>query len=470
MYRGKKEGGQLYVETFINVINGEVDMSKKYDVIVVGAGPAGLIAAKVVGENGFDVALLEKKTEPEVLARACGATLDSANEYLHHDLFICNLRNKRLCFPAHGFSVKYDGDYRDSYACYFYSPSGNIMQAGVVEEQKKKGVYGKITSVVDKEILISSMLEEAKNYSVDVFPGVNVDKVTIEADGVKVEGSGQSFEGRYIVAADGINSQVAKITGLNEERTYLCQMRCVSYYVTGMELPEPDACAILYGYMKDGPSQAFIFPRPNIDEYNFIVITIHPKVDLAEATDYFMKDAFCASWFKNAKISNTLSANENCYTPIVEAYKNRVFISGDVGATQELEISGAIISGWKAGQAASVALQEENLGLEITATTKYIEWWKDAYVDYYSWDAYMKTWSLPYALGEPEVIDYLFGLLEPIPACFNPYTSRKHVGKAIRKVMPIIEKDKPEVLQKLGNMGIPFAEAIADITRMSKPI
>jgi hypothetical protein len=117
-----------------------------------------------------------------------------------------------------------------------------------------------------------------------------------------------------------------------------------------------------------------------------------------------------------------------------------------------------------------VALQEENLGLEITATTKYIEWWKDAYVDYYSWDAYMKTWSLPYALGEPEVIDYLFGLLEPIPACFNPYTSRKHVGKAIRKVMPIIEKDKPEVLQKLGNMGIPFAEAIADITRMSKPI
>jgi hypothetical protein len=36
--------------------------------------------------------------------------------------------------------------------------------------------------------------------------------------------------------------------------------------------------------------------------------------------------------------------------------------------------------------------------------------------------------------------------------------------------MPIIEKEKPEVLQKLGNMGIPFAEAIADITRMSKPI
>ncbi len=445
-------------------------MAKKYDVIVVGAGPAGFVAARAAGENGFDVALLEKKSDLTVLARACGATLDSANEYLHHDLFICNVRDKRLCFPAHGFSVKYDGDYRDSYACYFYSPNGNVMQAGVVEEQKKKGNYGKVTSVVDKEILLRCMLEEVKDCSVDVFPGVNVDKVTTTADGVKVQGNGQSFEGRYLIAADGINSRVAQVTGFNEDRTYLCQMRCVSYYVTGLELPEPDACMILYGYMKDGPSQAFIFPKPGIEEYNFIVITIHPKVDLEEARDYFMKEAFCAPWFKNAKISRTLSANENCYTPIVEAYKNRVFVTGDVGATQELEITGAIISGWKAGQAASVALQEENLGLEVTATSKYIDWWKEAYVNYYSWEAYMKTWSLPFALGEPEVIDYLFGLMEPIAACFNPYTSRRHVGKAIRKVMPTIEKDRPEVLQKLGKMGLPFTEIIADVTKMSKPV
>jgi len=446
-------------------------MAKRYDVIVVGAGPAGFVAARAAGENGFDVALLERKPDLTVMDRACGATLDSANEYLHHDLFICNTRDKRLCFPAHGFSVKYDGPYRDSYAFYSYSPNGNVMRAGVVEEQKKKGEYGKVTSVPDKEILFRSLLEEVKACSVDVFPGVNVEKVTTMDDGVKVEGSGQSFEGRYLIAADGINSRVARVTGFDDDRTYLCQMRCISHYVTGLELPEPDACMAIYGYLKECPIQAFIFPRPSVEEYNFIVITIHPKVDLEAASDYFMKEAFCAPWFKNAKISRTLSANENCYTPIVEAYKNRVFVSGDVGATQELEITGAIISGWKAGQAASLALQEENLGLEVTATAKYADWWKEAYVDYYSWDAYMKTWSLPFALGEPEVIDYLFGLLEePIPACFNPYTARKYVGKAIRKVMPTMEKERPEVLKRLGNMGLPFVEAIADVTKISKPL
>ena len=173
----------------------EVDMAKKYDVIVVGAGPAGFVAARAAGENGFDVALLERKKDVTVIDRACGQTLDSANEYLHGDLYRCNPRDKRLSFPAHGFSVKYDGPYRNAYAWHMYSPGGNGIQAGVVEEQKKKADYGKTTTVLDKEILLRCLLEEAKAYGVEVFPGVNVEKVTSATDGVKVEGSGQSFEG-----------------------------------------------------------------------------------------------------------------------------------------------------------------------------------------------------------------------------------------------------------------------------------
>ncbi len=169
-------------------------MAGKYDIIVVGAGPAGLTAAKAAGENGFDVALLERKAAPTVMDRACLQTLDSANQYLHHDLYRCNTRNKRLSFPAHGFSVKYDGPYTDIHARHFYSPNGNRIRGGVYEEQIKKGEYGKITTVVDKEILLQSMLEEAKAYSVEVFPGINVEKVTTTAGGVKAEGSGQSFD------------------------------------------------------------------------------------------------------------------------------------------------------------------------------------------------------------------------------------------------------------------------------------
>ena len=448
-------------------------MAKRYDVIVVGAGPAGLVAAKAAGENGFDVALLERKSDLTVMDRACGQTLDSANEYLHHELYRCNLRDKRLCFPAHGFSVKYDGPYRNAYSWLCYSPNGNKIRAGVVEEQKKKGDYGKITAMCDMEILFRCLLEEVKAHSVEVFPRINVEKVTTTADGVKVEGSGQSFEGRYLIAADGVNSRIAKVMGFNKDRTYLCQFRGLSYYMSGVELPEPDALFMVYGFMKEGPATIFLHAplHPEEKDYNLLVVTIHPKIDLKAAADYFMKEAFCSSWFKNAKILRTFPANQNCYSPIAEPYRDRVFLAGDAGSTQELEITGAMICGWKAGHAASVALQEENLGLEVTATSQYVDWWKKDYINYYSQDAYMKTWSLPFILTEPEDIDYLFSLIrEPMPACFNPYTMQNHMGKSLKKAIPTIQEEKPEMLQKLQRMRLPFTEICAEVTRMSKPL
>ena len=37
-------------------------MTTKYHLVIVGAGPAGLMAAKTAGENGLKVALIERKS------------------------------------------------------------------------------------------------------------------------------------------------------------------------------------------------------------------------------------------------------------------------------------------------------------------------------------------------------------------------------------------------------------------------
>ena len=41
-----------------------------YDLIVVGAGPAGLIAAKTAAQKGLNVLLLERKPNPKLFKRA----------------------------------------------------------------------------------------------------------------------------------------------------------------------------------------------------------------------------------------------------------------------------------------------------------------------------------------------------------------------------------------------------------------
>ncbi len=130
-----------------------------------------------------------------------------------------------------------------------------------------------------------------------------------------------------------------------------------------------------------------------------------------------------------------------------------------------------MICGWKAGHAASVALQEENLGLEVTAPSQYVDWWKKDYINYYNQNCYMKTWALPYTLTAPEEIDYLFSLIkEPMPACFNPYTRQDHMGNALIKVMPTIQKERPEMRQKLERMSLSFTEIMAEVTKLSKPV
>jgi flavin-dependent dehydrogenase len=182
---------------------------KKYDVIVVGAGLAGFLAAKAAGENGLKVALLERNPDPARRTRTCGETLVSMREYWLGNICGYNSRDRRVFFSSDGFSFKYDGPYQNIYAVQFYTPSGHKVAAGDPEAQRKKGDYGRVGLAFDKEAMFRCLLEDVRACSVDVFPGIDVQKVTSTAEGAIVEGGGQAFEGAYVIAADGANSRVA---------------------------------------------------------------------------------------------------------------------------------------------------------------------------------------------------------------------------------------------------------------------
>jgi len=449
-------------------------MAKKYDLIVVGAGPAGFMAARAAGENGLEVALLERKTDPTELTRACGQTLVCFNEYYLGNVARYNTRDKRICFSSDGFSFKYDGPFENIYSQQRYTPSGHKMDFGAYEQQKGRGDYGRVGLVFDKEALFRCLLEEVKACSVDVFPGINVQKVTSTADGVKVEGSGQSFEGTYVIAADGTNSRVAEVMGFNKDRTYYCNLHCIGYYMSGLELQEPhDIVISTSNLLKDGDALLFVVPRPNDGEYNILVLSHNPRVDLVAAGDYFMQEAFCAPWFKKAQKSRVMSAVLSCYSPIVEPYRDRVLVAGDVGAQIELENQGAMISGWKAGQAVSTAVLEENIGLESNGISRYVNWWQEAYVDFYDHENHFAGVTLLYMLTTEE-LDYFYGLVkETLPALWAPIGTAqgKAVAQTIAKATSIIQRERPDIFQKLQRQrSLPKRKLIAELTKLSKPV
>ncbi len=446
-------------------------MAKKYDVIIVGAGPAGFMAARTAGEYGLDVALLDKKSDITSFNRTGAQTLVSMTEPYLGNLVALNSRDNRISLSPAGFSLKYDGPHTNMYAWSFYAPSGHPVRLGVADEGRKIGDPARIGAAIDKEILFQNLLEEVKAVSVDVFPGINVQKVITTADSVTAEGNGQSFEGRYLIAADGVNSRVAEVMGFNKDRYYYCNLYALSYYLSGVEMPEPEQVSLVWAYGKEGAFRCFIMPRPIKGEYYLLLLTVDPRVNLEAGVDYFMTEAICAPWFKKAKKLKAFSAVCNCYSPIIEPYKDRVLVAGDVGATQELENNGAMVSGWKAGQAISTAVQEENLGLEVTGVSQYINWWKEAYIRDCPHEIYMTGMSMPYILPTAEDINYVYShITEPGAACWNPYTASKSLRESMAKAVAITQRERPDIFKKLERKSLHPKELLAEIGRIIKPV
>ena len=149
-------------------------MKEKYDVIVAGAGPAGLLAAKALAQNGFDVAVLERKADMSAVTRACGQSLLPPNEYFFGDLFHYNARDGRFCFPLMGLSFPYTGPVKSLQAWHMFSPGMNSMQFGGVQEAP-------IALSYDKETMLACLLKEVQGDHVDLLSGTECTGAAVRA-------------------------------------------------------------------------------------------------------------------------------------------------------------------------------------------------------------------------------------------------------------------------------------------------
>lgn len=447
-------------------------MTKKYDVIVVGAGPAGFLAAKAAGLAGCSVALIDRKTDLTVLERLCGQTLVSMNDYYFDDLLDYNRKSKRIGFLKSGFSFSYDGPVKNLNAWHLYSPNGNRLALGLPEETRKKGDDGAVGICIDKEILFRCLLAEVREAGVEVFAGININEVSSTPESVKVSGSGKMFEGSYLIAADSANSRIARIMGFNNERTFYSYLLARGVYMKNVTLPEPDIIIATFTYKPVAPGYMFIMPRVYEDELSAIFLTLDPRVNLDEVADYFMKEnPFFSKWFENAEQGKQLAFSQYVFSPVKEPYRDRVLLAGDAGSCQELENTGAMISGWKAGNAIAAALKEDRVGIASRGIPDYLDWWKTIYLEAHRHEVYLMNFAMPYVIDSEEVINYIFSLIkDPLPPCYNPYSAMGLLGQRIQSIVPTIQKERPEIMATLAKMSSPIAEILEETTKACQPL
>ena len=454
--------------TFKDLYREKIDMRKKYDLVIVGAGPAGLTAAKTAGENGLNVAILERKTHITDINRLCTMMVLVLNEYIFGERPTFNARDKRLCFPVNGFSIRYEGPTKNLYAWYFYSPRGNCIVFGNYDEAERLGDEGRISVVHSKSALLQGLLEDAVRNGVEVFTNANVIDIEKGKDGMRVKTfEGKRFTGTFVIAADGTNSVITKRLGLNKERTFYATLSGMGWDMLGTEVEGPLS---LKSWMGEDEIRVYYFgiPRAYSDEYVFFAGGFDPTFDYNSVLDRFIHKGRFSHWFRNVELIRKVGSVENVYSPIAEPFKDNVLIVGDAAWCQEIEINGAILCGWKAANAVTVALRDKKLNRE--GISSYLNWWKRSLFERHDYRDYLKPFTMT-AYMSYEEIDYIFSLFkDPLPPCLHAFTGGQLLGAEIMNRLPQISKERPKLAEKIMKFATsPIEHALAYGMRVGFP-
>ena len=431
-------------------------MKSAYDLIVIGARPAGLTAAKIAAENGLSLALLERKNSVEEILRMCGMMVVSLSGSYMGERVVLNEEAGLLCFPNNGFSVKYDGPTKDFFTWQMYSPNGEMFRFGDYAANLAKGKAGRASAVYDKSWFLAGLLGECKKLGVQVFTGENVIDVRKKAEGVEVQtASGKHFSGAFAIAADGRNSRVARVMGMNKNRGFYGSVTSIGYEMTNLNLPEPYALHMPLVQSGDPPMLGFVCPRAwnneGEDTWLVMITNVDPNIDHESLLEMFTKKSRFAPWFKNAKMIRKCGCAGNMYSPIIHPFKDNVIFAGDSGWCQEAEMTGAVMSGWKAGSAVVLAMLEGKLNQQ--GVQSYLNWWRTAHLEKCDHNIFLKNLYMPVLCNDKE-IDYIFSKINfVLPTVLDPYEVPENIGKALMKIMPDIQKERPELIKKMAGFN-----------------
>jgi menaquinone-9 beta-reductase len=163
----------------------------KADITIIGAGPAGSVAAHDLATAGVKVLLLDKATFPR--DKTCGDGLTGAG--------LKTLERMGL------------NDWADHYPTFEYlrlsSPCGEIVDIQV--EVPSGECYGR---TIPRRELDAQLVDSAVKAGTVFKEGVRVTHVEICSQGVRVKGGGQVFESKLVVLADGSHAPITRQLGL----------------------------------------------------------------------------------------------------------------------------------------------------------------------------------------------------------------------------------------------------------------
>ena len=203
-----------------------------FDCIIVGAGPAGGSAAYHLANQGHSVLVLDKADFPRT--KSCGGGVSpEVGKWFDFD-FSPVVQN-------HVSQVKY------------------TFKMGDPAEVELKNVTP--MWMVQRSQFDNFLMEQATGKGTEFKSGVEVTAASLQGDTWQVQTTVGTFEGKYLIAADGANSTVAKLLGMSNSPT----IAAASLQVPGVVSDRHKVTAFFdFGSLKNG----FMWCFPKADGYS----------------------------------------------------------------------------------------------------------------------------------------------------------------------------------------------------------
>jgi len=427
----------------------------KHDLIVVGGGPAGLMAAKTAAEDGLKVLLIERKRNITEVNRACAqifythkltAVGESEVGKPHRDGYIDPVSlesdgvKARFHFPVPAFSLEYEGPLIPYLNWVYISPSGYPIN-GYKWNERPWGFY------YHKETFLTGLLASVEMAGAEVRAetiGLGAENTR---DGVKVRVRGkareETLEARAAIAADGLSSKIVDSLGLNESRQVrsasgAAGARFMQYIVEGVETGFPDSSWLSWAIPSLNPSGSLMIGI-SADSRHTVAAFSMGALSPGTVLNEFMSHARYAHMFRHARVVKKEGFGlGRLLAPIREPVAGNVVVTGDAGAPAETWIQGAVACGYQAVK----AIEKELNGQK--GYPQYVAWWQQAFA--FNTPDYGKIayYSLPRICSDEE-IDYIHSLFQDktgIPVMM------------MSKNMELIKEGRPELYEKLRKTGI----------------
>jgi len=188
---------------------------ESYDIVIVGAGPAGSTAASYAANSGASVLLIDKKKD-------IGTPLQCGGFLPHHEVLQELIPSAELPYTL--------ADYPSS--CVHTSTS---YQRFIAPNGNSKG-FEVDADALDRRRFDKYLAKEAASAGAHLMIGTNVTLIngtTIEADGVFGE---FSIKSKVIIGADGPNSIVARSKGLVRDLDPMGMGTAFEYELSGVDV------------------------------------------------------------------------------------------------------------------------------------------------------------------------------------------------------------------------------------------